>query len=619
MDIGHNRRGFLSLTGAGIASLAGGPWLRAAAGAEGPDADLVVFNARVYTVDSRVPKAEAFAIKGDRFLAVGSTAEIKALIGKGTQTFDARQMTIVPGFIDCHNHAPGEVLLYETLVGNPYVVEFVTIDSIVTKLRAKAQSTAPGTWVEGYFFDDTKVKDGRQLNVHDLDQVSKDHPVVVQHRGGHTSFYNSKALEMADVNKNTPNPPGGTFDRDANGELNGRVTDRARSVFNRVGKRTTFTEDQKLQRGRDGLAYISKQFVRYGVTSVHHEGGDLAALQQVRARGDLKHRVSYEASGKVLESMIGGGIATGFGDEWIRLGATSEHTVDGSFSERTMALSTPYPGVQPPYKGNITETQNDLNAWIERVHRAGIQTNCHANGDVAIDMVLTAVERAQKLFPRADARPKITHCTLINDDLVRRIKAAGVVPAPFTSYAYYNSDKFQFYGEEMMKRCMAYRSFLDAGIVAAAGSDFSPGPFDPRMAIQGMVTRTGWDGKTWGANQRITVEEALRVNTINGAYNSHEEAIKGSITPGKLADFVVLSDDLFTMDKAKIKDLEDCAHGCRRLDSLSGVTLVLCHGQTRDDNLCVVSKADSVHAVGRLELSRSDQRRSWSSRQPRCR
>ena len=546
----------MSLTGAGIAALVGGAWPGAAAAAEGPDADLVVFNAKVYTVDSRAPKAEAFAVKAGRFIAVGSTAEMKALIGKGTQTFDAKQMTVVPGFIDCHNHAPGNVLLYEVLVGNPYVVEFVTIASIVDKLRAKAAQTPPGTWVEGYFFDDTKVKDNRLLNVHDLDKVSKDHPVVVHHRGGHTSFYNSKALEMADINKNTPNPPGGTFDRDANGDLNGRVTDRARAAFNRVGKRPTYTAEQTLQRNREGLAYISKQFVRYGVTSVHHEGGDLFALQQVRARGDLLHRVSYEANGKVLEAMIAGGIETGFGDEWIRFGATSEHTVDGSFSERTMALSTPYPGVTPPYKGNVTETQDDLNAWIERVHRAGIQVNCHANGDVAIDMVLTAVERAQKLFPRADARPKITHCTLVNDDLVRRIKAAGAVPAAFTSYAYYNSDKFKFYGEEMMKHCMAYRSFLDAGIMAAAGSDFSPGPFDPRMAIQGMVTRTGWDGETWGANQRISVEEALRVNTINGAYNSHEEAIKGSITPGKLADFVVLSDDLFTVDKEKIKDLQ---------------------------------------------------------------
>jgi len=544
----------MGMAGAGIAGLAGAPWLRAATGSG--DADLVVFNAKVYTVDSALPKAEAFAVKANRFVAVGTTEEMKAFIGKGTQTFDAKQMSVVPGFIDCHNHAPGEVLLYEVLVGNPYVVEFVTVDSIVAKLRAKAATTPPGTWVEGYFFDDTKVKDGRELNVHDLDLVSKDLPVVVQHRGGHTSFYNSKALEMADINKSTPNPPGGTFDRDANGDLNGRVTDRARNAFNRVGKRTTYTDAQRLERGREGMAHISKQFVRYGVTSVHHEGGDLAALQEIRARGDLKHRVSYEASGKILDSMISDGIRSGFGDEWIRFGATSEHTVDGSFSERTMALSTPYPGVVPPYKGNITDTQDELNAWIERVHRAGIQPNCHANGDVAIEMTMTAFERAQKAFPRVDSRPKITHCTLINDDLVRRMKAAGVVPAAFTTYAYYNSDKFKFYGEEMMKHCMAYRSFLDAGIVAAAGSDFSPGPFDPRMAMQGMVTRTGWDGQTWGANQKITLEEALRVNTINGAYNSHEEALKGSITPGKLADFVVLSDDLFGVPVDKIKDLE---------------------------------------------------------------
>src|SRR5580698_8329650 len=547
-----NRRAFLGLTGGALFGAFSPGWLRA----ESQDADLVVFNAKVYTVDSRAPKAEAFVVKAGRFTAVGSTADMRALIGKGTQTFDAKQMTVVPGFIDCHNHATGNVLLYDVLVGNPYVVEFVTIDSIIEKLRAKARETPPGTWVEGYFFDDTKVKDDRLLNVHDLDQVSQDHPVAVHHRGGHTSFYNSKAFQMAGVDKNTPNPPGGTFDHDPSGELNGRVTDRATGALNRIGNRPKFSEEQIQQRDRDGLAYISKQFVRYGVTSVHHEGGNLSALQQVRARGELLHRVSYEASGRVLDSMISGGLMSGFGDEWIRLGATSEHTVDGSFSERTMALSTPYPGVEPPYRGNLTETQDDLNAWIERVHRAGIQVNCHANGDVAIDMVLTAVERAQRLFPRADARPKITHCTLIDDDLVRRIKAAGVVPAAFTSYAYYNSDKFRFYGEEMMKRSMAYRTFLDAGVPVAAGSDFSPGPFDPRMAIQGMVTRTGWDGQTWGANQRITIEEALRVNTINGAYNSHEEAIKGSITPGKLADFVVLSDDLFTVDKQKIKDLQ---------------------------------------------------------------
>ena len=159
------------------------------------------------------------------------------------------------------------------------------------------------------------------------------------------------------------------------------------------------------------------------------------------------------------------------------------------------------------------------------------------------------------MFPRADARPKITHCTLITDDLVRRMKAVGAVPAMFTTYAYYNSDKFPFYGEDLMTRCMAYRTLLDAGIWAAAGSDFSPGPFAPLMGIQGMVTRKGWDGATWGANQRISVDEALRVNTFNGAYASREEGLKGSIAPGKLADFVVLADDPHTVDQEKIKDI----------------------------------------------------------------
>jgi predicted amidohydrolase YtcJ len=296
--------------------------------------------------------------------------------------------------------------------------------------------------------------------------------------------------------------------------------------------------------------------VRFGLTSVCHESGNLQALQQIRSRGELLHRVSYEAEGPQLEAMIAGGMATGLGDEWIRLGATCEHTADGSFSERTMAMSVPYPGTSSGYKGNVTETQEDLNQWCERVHRAGIQLNCHANGDVAIDHVLSAYERTLRLAPLRDARPKITHCTLITEDLVRRIKAIGVVPALFTSYAYYNPDKFHFYGEELMKRCMAYRTLLDAGVPAAAGSDFDPGPFSPLMGIQGMVTRTGWNGEVWGANQRISVDEALRVNTINGAYATREESIKGSITAGKLADFVLLAEDPHTVDPSKIKDIK---------------------------------------------------------------
>jgi len=560
----RNRRHFLQQSGATLSGLLAAPALGAsplaAEALQGPAAgrsepDLIVINATVYTLDPAQPQAEAFAVKDGRFVAVGASADIRNLAGRATQIFDGRGMTVTPGFIDCHNHAGGETLLYDVLVGNPFEVEFVTIRSIVAKLKERAQQTPPGTWVEGYFYDDTKVKDGRDVHLRDLDEVSRDHPVVVRHRGGHTAFYNSKAFEMAGITKQTPDPMGGTYDKDPNGELSGRVTDTAMAPLRVVGQRPQFTAAQRATRARDGIAHISKQFARYGLTSVHHQGGDLAAIQDVRARGELVHRVSFETSGSMLESMITSGIRTGFGDEWIRFGSTSEHTVDGSFSERTMALSVPYPNRTPPYKGNVTDTQEALNEWVERVHRAGIQVNCHANGDVAIDMYLTAMERAQQRHPMPDARPKITHCTLITDDLVRRIRALGAVPAMFTTYAYYNPDKFVYYGESLMQRCMAYRSMLDAGVYACAGSDFSPGPFAPLMGIQGMVTRKGWDGKVWGANQRVSVREAIAINSYNGAWASKEEQIKGSISAGKLADYVVLSADPHTVDPETIKDI----------------------------------------------------------------
>lgn len=452
-----SRRAFLGAAGAAWsgAALPG----RAFAALSPDEPDLVVFNANVLTVDPRRPKAEAFAVKGERFVAVGSSDDIRSLIGRRTQTFDARRMTVTPGFIDTHNHPVGDVLLYEVLVGNPFEVEFVTIDSIVDKLAAKARTLPPDTWVSGHFHDDTKLKDKRSLTLADLDRVSKAHPVVVNHRGGHTAFYNSRAFALAGVTKATPNPPGGTFDRDAAGELTGRVTDTAMDAFDNVGKRPVFSPEETARRARDGLAHISQQFARYGLTTVHHQGGDLGALQDVRARGDLKHRVSYEPIGPVLEAMIKAGLKTGFGDDWIRLGATFEHLVDGSFSERTLAWSKPFPGRTPPYYGNLVEDQPALDAWVERVHRAGIDVNCHANGDRAIASTLTAMERAQKLFPRPEARFKITHCTLVNPDLVRRIKALDATPACFTTYAYYNTDKFGFYGEDFMRNAMAFRTW----------------------------------------------------------------------------------------------------------------------------------------------------------------
>ena len=550
MTISANRRHLLA---AAMATPLWANWAARAAAHE-RDADTILFNGRLITMDDARPTASAMAIKGGRIMAVGDEA-VKGLAGAATRMVDLKGACVVPGFIDCHNHPIGDVLLYETLVGNPFEVEFVTIASIIDKLKAKAAQTPPGYWVEGFFHDDTKLKDGRQLTVDDLDKISTTHPVMVRHRGGHTVFVNSLALQLAGVTKDTPNPPGGTFDRLPDGRLSGRITDNAIDLVEEKGKRPVLDAAEKAKRARAGMAHISGAFARYGLTTVHHQGGDLAAIQDVRAAGQLKHRVNYEAWGPMVDQMIAAGLKTGFGDDWIKLGATAEHTADGSFSERTMAMSTPYAGRTPAYYGNITEPQDVLDAWVEKVVRAGIQPNIHANGDVAIDMALTAFERAQAKLAVKDLRPKITHCTLVNAGLLKRMAALGAVPAPFTSYAYYNSDKFGFYGAERMANAMAFRDFLDHGIKVCAGSDFFPGPFAPLMGIQGMVTRTGWNGETWGANQRVSVPEAIRINSLHGAWAAKEEASKGSLTAGKLADYVVLAEDPTKVKPERIKDI----------------------------------------------------------------
>ena len=550
MTIHANRRHLLAVA---LATPLWANWAARAAAHE-RDADTILHNGRLITMDDALPTATAMAIKGGRIMAVGGDA-VKSLAGAGTRMLDLKGACVVPGFIDCHNHPIGDVLLYETLVGNPFEVEFVTIASIIHKLKAKAAKTPAGFWVEGFFHDDTKVKDGRQLTVDDLDKISTTHPVMVRHRGGHTVFVNSLALALAGVTKDTPNPPGGTFDRLPDGRLSGRITDNAIDLVEEKGQRPVLDAAEKAKRARAGMAHISGAFSRYGLTTVHHQGGDLAAIQDVRAAGQLKHRVNYETWGPMVDQMIAAGLKTGFGDDWIRLGATAEHTADGSFSERTMALSTPYAGRNPAYYGNVTEPQDVLDAWVEKVVRAGIQPNIHANGDVAIDMALTAFERAQAKLAVKDLRPKITHCTLVNAGLLKRMAALGAVPAPFTSYAYYNSDKFGFYGADRMANAMAFRDFLDHGIKVCAGSDFFPGPFAPLMGIQGMVTRTGWNGETWGANQRVSVLEAIRINSLNGAWAAKEEAIKGSLTAGKLADYVVLGEDPTVVKPDRIKDI----------------------------------------------------------------
>lgn len=513
--------------------------------------DLIVVNGNVLTMDEARPRAEAFALKDGRFIAIGSSSEIRNLATRRTQVIDCERMTVTPGFIDAHCHPGREQELYHVRC------DLRSIKEIQDALRARAKQTAPGYWVYGFNFDDTKLEDARPLTRQDLDAAVPDHPVRVWHRGGHTAWFNSKAFELAGITRETPDPPDGKYYRDANGELQGQVAERAMWVVSKFGKHEQFTPDQVRQRAAAAMAHQSKQLVAAGLTTVHDTGAEserIRAYYDLHMQGELLHRAYVMSVGPSYQHLRDAGLCTGFGNPNVRLGGV-KMVVDGSASERTMRMSTPYVG-RPHDYGILVIDQKQLNEAVEEAHRGGWQIGIHANGDVAIDMVLKAYERVLREWPHPDRRHRIEHCTLVNPDLIRRIKATGSIPTPFWTYVYYHGEKWRAYGNDKVEWMFAHKSFLDAGVRVPGASDYHPGPFEPMMALQSMVTRKDYRGRVWGPSQKVSVEEALRIGTINGAYASYEEDVKGSITVGKYADFVILEKNPHEVDPDTLKDIQ---------------------------------------------------------------
>ncbi len=544
-----SRRDFVALSGlaAGGAALAGcAPSGGSVAG--GGHADIVVTGGNVYTIDDAQPRAEAFAVANGRFLAVGSADDVANLIGPGTEVIDASGMTVVPGFIDTHNHPSSAGMRHLTQVD----MNIRTIEGMKSALAERAQNTPPGEWVVGFLYDDTKIEEGRPLSRADIDEAVPNHPVSVTHRGGHTSVYNSKAFELAGITADTPDPEGGHIYRE-NGELTGKVAELARRPFRQLMPSGSTRAERA-----EGVALISRLVSAAGLTTIHETGGSsdgLTALQDAYEVGDLRFRIYYFPSGGggLYRALKAAGIRTGFGDDMLKIGAV-KYGADGSASERTMAMRTPYVG-RPDDYGIMTMTQDEIYAAVDDAVLNGFQIGIHANGDKTIEMCLNAYERAQRDMPQADPRFRLEHCSLVDDVLLQRIKDVGAIPTPFYTYVHFHGNKWGEYGEEKMEWMFAHRRFLDYDIPVAGASDYPPGPFEPLMAIQSMVTRKDMQGREWGPSQKLTVEEALRICTINGAYASFEEGSKGSITAGKLADFVLLAEDPHTAEPDRIKEI----------------------------------------------------------------
>jgi predicted amidohydrolase YtcJ len=527
-----SRRDFVGLLGATALS------------ASSTEPDLILLNGVIHTMDPANPQAEAVAIANGRFLAVGTNAEISAYATSRTKRIDLGKFPVFPGFIDAHMHVAQSGLEHLQSVDT----DLPSIAAIKDAIRKRAAQTPAGNWVLGFKYDDTKMAEGRPINRQDLDEAAPNNPVYIQHRGGHTAFVNSAALNKADINDQTPNPAGGAYEHGGDGKLTGRVMDNGNAAFRSKIPSTATRSDR-----RDGVKLITQMLVRAGVTSAHDALGnpdDLLAYQDAYEAGDLHARIYCLIGAPHIDKMIRAGIRTGLGNEWVRVGAM-KLMLDGSISERTARLSQPYVG-RPNDYGILIMGEEEMYTWARKAHLAGWQVASHANGDGTIDQALRVYERLQRETPRNDPRFRLEHCTVINDDLVRRIKAIGAIPTPFSSYAYYHGEKLSVYGPERVNHMFALRSFLDAGIRATQASDYTASPFDPMMALQSEVTRTDKNGNVWGPKQRITIQEALQVGTVNGAYASFEENLKGSITPVKLADLVVLGRDPLREDPFKL-------------------------------------------------------------------
>ena len=510
-------------------------------------ASLIVTGGKVLTMDPSNPIAEALAVRRDRIMAVGRNEEIFAYANASTTRIDARGMTVTPGFIDSHSHP---ILAWQSLGVN---VNLRRISEVQDVLAKKAAETPPNEWVRGYMYDDTKFEEERPINRKDLDEAVPDHPVIVKHRGGHTAVVNSKAFEVAGVTMETPDPFGGKFYREG-GEFTGKVAEHAQDPFIEAGAIPPADRAQIAA----SAALSSQAMAAAGLTSTTDAGctrEEFVAYNDARRDGGLALRVSVMPSGSsaLYRGLKAAGVGSGFGDNLIRIGA-AKFVADGSASERTMSMSTPYEG-RPDDYGILTMTQDQIYESVDDAVSNGFRVGIHANGDVAIEMVLNAYERVLRNHTGINPRHRIEHCSLINDNLLARIKAAGVVPAPFYTYAHYHGNKWVDYGEEKMESMFAHRSFLDAGIPVAPASDYMPGPYEPMMAIQSMVTRKDARGRVWGPSQRISVTEAMSICTMHGAYASFEENVKGSITRGKLADFVILEQDPHDVDPESIVDI----------------------------------------------------------------
>jgi len=522
--------------------------------------DLVLDSANVITVDDDRPRAASIAILGDRIVGVGDRHEFST---SGARTIDLDGLTVVPGFNDAHNHMAMYGASLNEVPIQPGVAR--SVEEIVDAIGRRAAETPPGVWVIGAGYDDNKLAERRHPTRRELDAVSPDNPVLLNHTSGHFCVVNSAAMRLARVGE-VAVPEGGVVAVDEHGEPNGLLEEQAQTLVRAL------LHPRAIADMAQNLSAASSKYLSEGITSCQEAGVggilgtkeplELAAYQQARRDGRLRVRVTLMPAVETLHAtdhhvdddepfVLDLGLHSGFGDDWLKFGAVKIFA-DGSLIGRTAAMFDDFEG-DPGNNGYFQMDETRLHGLIMKAHRSGWQVAVHAIGDRAVSSVLDGYTAALDRYPRADTRHRIEHCGMTRAADVDRIAHLGVIPVPQGRFINEIGDGMARAIGDRRPDCYRQRSFLDAGIPMPASSDRPVVNGAPLLGIHDMVNQLTADGEPFNPHESISAHEALRAYTLSSAYASFDEQTKGSITAGKLADLTVLDRDFTTCADGDIK------------------------------------------------------------------
>jgi len=511
-----------------------------------PPASLVITNAKIATMDSRYPRAEAIAVSGERIVAIGSVAEIEPYIGPQTKVLDVGGRLVLPGFNDAHTHFLSGARSLREL----YLYGVDKLEEVLRRVAERVAKAKPGEWITGSGYDHT-LWGVKWPTKEDLDRVSPNNPVVLRRVSGHSVWVNSLALKLSGITKETPDPAGGEIEKaPQTGEPTGILLETAAGLIK--VERPRLSPEEARQLLKDDLIAGFRHAAKLGVTSVQTSSSleEMEVVRELKNENKLTLRWSGWLPLRAAAQLVAQGIRSGQGDYWVRVGFLKGYS-DGTVGDRTAAMFEPFAD-RPGFSGLPRMTQEELSEAVVFADRNGFQVGIHAIGDRGIHMALNAFERALLVNGTTNRRHRVEHAQLIAKDDLRRFGQLGVVASMqqvhcTTDMRYVEARV----GYERAKTAYPWRSLLAAGAVLAFGTDWAVEPLDPMRGIFSSLTRMNIETREpqtgWFPEQKLTVWESILYYTWGSAYGEHLESVKGALVPGHLADMVVLDRDLFTI------------------------------------------------------------------------